>query len=197
MLLQVLANASTNLFIRKKIIAGEQSDIFIYGFEIFYSTLFSSLGIIVLAIIFNSWTNGVLFLLYFMPIRIFAGGYHASTYRRCFILTNAVFLITIVFANILFYFNFAIKFVILLVSIVYIVKHAPIENVNAPLSSYKRIKNMVYAKRCLFIECVSMVIWFSFGFYRVVLLIIATTVIVSLMMKIADHNIHVPWLIIS
>lgn len=188
MLLQGLANASTNLFISKNIISNEQSDIYIYGFEILYSTLFSMSGIMLLAIIFASWTNGIIFLLYFMPIRIFAGGYHASTYGKCFVLTNAVFLITIVFANILFLTNNAIRFIILLASLRYIVKYAPIENINAPLSTHKRAMNMLYARRCLFIECVSMIIWFGLGFNKFILLIIATTVMVSLMMKLANHN---------
>ena len=64
-------------------------DIYKYGIEITLSTILNILIILILSLIYGSFFTGIIFLLVFIPLRKFTGGYHADTYMKC----NIVFAI--------------------------------------------------------------------------------------------------------
>ena len=78
--------------------------VYIYGFELFLSTVSSMISILIISAIFFHTYSGCLFLAVFITLRLFSGGYHAETYGRCFILTNCVFLLSVVFSQLLLLF---------------------------------------------------------------------------------------------
>lgn len=86
-----LSTYLTHYFIKKNIIKSNLSQIYIYGFQLTISTLCSLLSILLLSS-FSNFIFGITFLLFFMPLRFCAGGYHSNTYQKCFILTNLCFL---------------------------------------------------------------------------------------------------------
>ncbi len=88
-----LSSLLTNYLIKKKIIDASKQDIMLYGFQLTLSTLASSLSILLISAS-NNVIYGIIFLIYFMPIRFFLGGYHATSYQKCFLYTNACYIIT-------------------------------------------------------------------------------------------------------
>ena len=113
-----------------------------YGFQLSLSTLASTCSIIVLGILSGDAPSAFLFLGVFFFLRLFAGGFHASTYSRCFLLTNSIYLAVILISNHLVYFHlYYLLPVITVASCVTIIVLAPIRNKNHPLSERTYLKN--------------------------------------------------------
>ena len=81
---------ANQLYIKGEI-AEDKIVIIRYGFEIMISSLFILLSIPLCAIIMFRLSDGIIFLLFFMPVRLFSGGYHAPTYKCTFRINGAPF----------------------------------------------------------------------------------------------------------
>ena len=88
--------------------------IYQYGTELTLSTSAAVLFILLLATILGNLLWGIIFLVIFISFRFPGGGYHASTYRNCFILTNSVFLASFVISLVLLHTPSFIRDVLLL-----------------------------------------------------------------------------------
>ena len=76
-------------------------EVYIYGIEIILSTLIEMVTILLLAALFSEITEGLIFIGGFFFLRIFSGGYHADTYRKCFLVTIGAFLSILILTEIL------------------------------------------------------------------------------------------------
>lgn len=61
-----------------------------YGCELLFSTVLTVVFILGVGFLTGYLLQTIVFLLAFMPIRTVANGYHASSYRNCFLLTNLI-----------------------------------------------------------------------------------------------------------
>ena len=128
----------TNQLEKSIILSDDDKEIYIYGFEITLSTLISILSTIFISLLFNNIQYSAFFLLFFYSIRLFCGGYHAKSYLRCFLLTNLVFISTIVLTKPIILYDLEwIVLVLVLLSSVIIFHFSPVQNKNHPYS-YKR-----------------------------------------------------------
>lgn len=110
-MLKFISDKSFCILSKYTYIEHEQRDIYIYGFELFYSTLFTLLSIFFLSsICLNNILFAVIFILFFYPIRLFCGGYHCKTYRNCFFLTNIIFILSYFFAKLIL--SYRIQFIL-------------------------------------------------------------------------------------
>lgn len=64
------------------------------GMDVLLSTGITIVGILGLAIVLHNLQGAMLFLLCFITVRSYSGGYHASTRLRCFFLTCSAYLCT-------------------------------------------------------------------------------------------------------
>lgn len=153
-MLRLLSGKSTEVLLRNSIISDKKKAIYIYGFELFYSTAFCIISILTLGTVFHYLDLAVTFLLYFMPVRVAAGGYHAKSYGRCFILTNSVAVICIFFSKLLWNVSEGeiILWIIFGVSFWYIWKEAPVVTKKHPLKADRILKNRRYAHIILIVE---------------------------------------------
>ena len=85
-MLRQFASYWTRCMILKGIINQEKEQIYIYGLELFFSTLSSVLSMILISLITNNFLYGVLFLIATVPLKMTANGYHAKTFLKCFLL---------------------------------------------------------------------------------------------------------------
>lgn len=117
--------------------------VYIYGVEIILSTLLEIISILVSAIFLSSFIKGIVFIVVFFTLRIFAGGYHAETYKKCFCITCGVFLAVLLIANIVLKLSDEkILWVLLYLAITYIIVRAPVLNKNQPLSKSEIVNNV-------------------------------------------------------
>jgi len=140
----------TDQLIYRNIIDKSQKNIYIYGFQLFLSTLCSVSAILGVAFLSGNFIEGVVFLTIFMSLRMTANGYHAKNYLGCFILSNSLFVFYLFLLSVctgvegqyLFCF-FAV------LSSVYIFVKAPVEHPNHKLSDLKRKVNRERARKLL------------------------------------------------
>lgn len=73
----------TNFFLQQKSISEDEKEIYQYGVEITISSILNILLILLLSILVRSVLSGIVFLVCFIYVRRYTGGYHAETYFRC------------------------------------------------------------------------------------------------------------------
>ena len=81
---------------RKKIIKQQDMDVYAYGIQNLLIFLFNLFSFMVIGAIFHTIMYTVVFILFYSVLRIYAGGYHASTAMRCYFISNIIVLIFII-----------------------------------------------------------------------------------------------------
>lgn len=123
-----------------------KKSIYRYGTELTLSTVAAVVSILLLAYLLNNLCYGIIFITVFISLRLPGGGYHASTYRNCFILTNSVFLASYAVSAVLYYTPDIVGSVLLLICCVVIWVLSPIPNRHHPISKYTFRKNKLIVR---------------------------------------------------
>lgn len=90
-----LACKVSHSFLKHRIIDENMIEIYIYGLEIIFSSLFTTLSILLIGLFMKSFGFTLLYLIITIPLKLYAGGYHAETYKKCFFISNVSFFITL------------------------------------------------------------------------------------------------------
>lgn len=138
-MLNKIATKITKTMLASKIIAEDMFDIYVYGVELLLSFLFNTTIIMIAGILLGRILQTLLFLLIFVLLRSFTGGYHANTYGVCtfvtFLVYGGVLLLSELFvSSLLFYGVLTIVGVALLLALV------PIEHPNKKITEKKKRK---------------------------------------------------------
>ena len=120
----------------------EMADVYKYGFEITISSLLNIIFVLCCGLIIGDIFASVVYLLVFIPIRLFAGGYHATSYVRCNIAMVAAFLLTYALYRTLIWLNTDIRILeaILLANGLPIIIFSPVKNPHKELTPDKAKK---------------------------------------------------------
>lgn len=153
-MLHRLASFCTGGLLRHGAVSAARRAVYVYGFELFFSSLSSACSIILLSLCFGRISDALLFLLLYVGLRLFCGGYHAETYARCFISTNLTFLCVLILAKSVVYFNAVCGTPVLTaLSCALIFWLAPIRNVRHPLSERTYQRNRTAARALSLLVC--------------------------------------------
>ena len=136
--------------------------VYIYGAELLFSTALAAFSILLISFLAGRLFSGILFILIFVSLRIFVGGYHASTYRNCFLLTNGVFLAVLAASTLLDRLEVPMLTLGLIPSIAIVWMLAPIRNPHHPLSKEAYEKNKLVGRVLVCIESIVSVVADSF-----------------------------------
>ena len=137
--------------------------VFRYGFELTISTLSSILSVLFLSLLLNATIETIVFLIAYMSLRIWSGGYHAKTYARCFLSTNLTYLAVYAISRILLTLESVWPPLILLFAAnIVIFTWAPIKNKNHPLSEKRYQHNKKIVRIQLFVYNLVFVVFFIF-----------------------------------
>ena len=131
-----MSKSVSSFFILRGIISAEDRKVYEYSFEILISTVLSFLALAIVAIVSNTGLITLLYLLGFVPLRLIAGGYHAKTHFRCFIMlmiTYSAFLLTNVFIPTGYVMITTILSTLTSITLVFLL--APSEDANKPVSN--------------------------------------------------------------
>lgn len=90
-----LAEISARILLKTNVIEKEQLEIYVYGFQVLYSNLFIGFSTFVWSVLLQTKMEWLIFISYFFILRLFVGGYHSPTFRKCFVLSNFLFLAVI------------------------------------------------------------------------------------------------------
>lgn len=145
-MLQHCATQIVGFLMNKSELDQSKKAIYQYGAELTLSTTAAVVSILLLAALLGNLMWGIIFLVIFISLRLSGGGYHASTYRNCFILTNSIFLASFMIAFILLYTTSIIRNTLLLSSCFVIWILAPIPNPHHPVSERTFHKNKIIVR---------------------------------------------------
>ncbi len=115
----------------ENIVKKNDVDICKYGLEMFVLSFVEIFFILILSLVVKNFFNTLIFLGFFIPLRIYAGGYHANTKIKCFLVflvTYALFTTAIQYLPHEFYLKVSVLSIIL--SILMVLIHSPIINHN-------------------------------------------------------------------
>lgn len=120
----------------------EMADVYRYGFEITISSILNIILVLCCGIIMDDVLASVVYLFVFILIRIFTGGYHATSYLRCNIVMVVSFLLTYALYRVLIGLNTDIRILeaILLANGLPIIIFAPVKNPHKELTPKKAKK---------------------------------------------------------
>lgn len=143
-----------SFFINNEIIENDKKELYSYGIRQGILMILNISTIIILGLLFKLTWEIILFITAFIPLRIYAGGYHAKTENRCYLFSIILSLIVIVAIKFISVTYFQILCLTIIGSII-IVALAPIEDSNKPLS---QIEVEIYKKNTRIILVIEMLI---------------------------------------
>lgn len=188
-MLQRCATQIVGLLYNKAELDRSKIAIYQYGTELTLSTAAAVASILLLASLLGNLLWGVIFLFVFISFRLPGGGYHASTYRNCFILTNSVFLVSFGLALVLLYSPNIIWNVLLLASCFVIWMLAPIPNPRHPVSKRVFCKNKIIVRGLTVIDPLFMILGdFLFPMYSLLCIYTASVAAVAVMMILSKKR---------
>lgn len=158
-------------------------DFYRYGIEIGISSILNIVLVLLLGIIINRVLESIVFLVLFIFIRSFTGGYHADTYFRCNLLMCVTFVIT-VWINHMTVNKIPVTILIglILLTEIIIFVLGPIENKNKPIDDSKKvILKIMGVIVSLMINCVGLLFIDSY----IGTMIIYTTFLIATLMVAA------------
>lgn len=92
-MLQICAAGFVRLLYRHVDLPPQRRPVYVYGAMLLFSTVSSAGVMLLLAALLGRFGYGVVFVGVFVGLRSFVGGYHASTYKNCFLLSQTTFLL--------------------------------------------------------------------------------------------------------
>lgn len=139
MLERVVAQKIVDYLCGDGIIKEKESDVYVYAYELLLSSLISVFLVLSLSLVCGNILYAGAFLIGFVPLRIYIGGYHASSHFNCHLVFLIAFLTSVVLSYQIvatYRFRLIATFVLLIVAFVF----APVEAENKRLTSEKHKK---------------------------------------------------------
>lgn len=140
-----LADDITLLMVNHNIISNDDRESYIYGLELLLPKIAFYLTIITIAIVSKTILVSTLFILMYMELRRYTGGFHCKTAEMCLLFSTLIYLIMIF----LYLFNqIEIKYGLMITSIISLIiisVFSPVENKNRPLDNEEQNKYRVKA----------------------------------------------------
>lgn len=153
-----------------EIIDDERYEICRYGINQLFTTILDFATILLIGFVFNMILEGIIFTAAYIPIRIYAGGYHAKTPQRCWLFSAIMLLIVLCIikytSNEQFF--FWIYTVLSLISCVMIWTLSPVEDKNKTLDEQENIVYRHRTRSILFLEIILSIILYAIHCYSIV-----------------------------
>lgn len=114
-----------------------------YGLVCIFSEITKIIPYFIIFYLFSLEKYYIIIIIFFCPIRIFSGGYHAKTYWGCFFITFAIFALIITITKYIA-FNIIILIFLLVISFIFICIFSPVDNINKRIKSDERRLKLKY-----------------------------------------------------
>lgn len=145
--------------ISRHVITSEDKAIYLYAYEAMFARVLGWGTLLLLGIVFQCIPGTIAFFIMFFPLRIFAGGYHARNYERCYITSTITFAILTMCSR--FWvsdINPLILIVIVVAFLTVILMLAPVGDENKPLDHVEQIKYGRIAKAIAIVEAIAVIL---------------------------------------
>lgn len=146
--------------LKNKVILKEDKEIYVYGFKSGFTLLLNLLTAFIVGFVFGMILQSIVFMISYIPLRSYAGGFHASTPWRCYGISLFIIAAVLSWLKFVPFLSIGCIVAIIIGSVLCFVL-APVEDKNKPLDEKEQ---RVFKKRAyliLIIEiCISAAIYF-------------------------------------
>lgn len=139
-----------NWLIRTETINEQDQEIYLYGMRLFFVLFINIVTGIIIGCIFEMLIECFIFFLLFIPLRMNAGGIHASNYLKCYLLSSITIIVILYFIKTL-NFNSEHSIWLIIISTTILNFLAPIEDTNKPLDDNEIIVYGLRTRKILII----------------------------------------------
>lgn len=138
-------------------ISQDEREIYEYGYTLLLEMIVNCLIAIIIAYAMNKISILILFSIFFIPLRSFAGGFHAKSSLSCYVISNSVLVFAYFGDNLLRNksFDLFMLVVLLLFLGLIIYKISPVDSINKRLTVEEKIKYKRMVKRIVFLEMIA------------------------------------------
>lgn len=160
-----VAESLVFLLIKHKKLDIKDRDIYIYGLEVILLNGSLLISFLIMSIWLDMIFHFVGFLIFFLPLRIFVGGYHSKRSEVCFIISNAMYLLTLVIVkNYLGLHNNINVVIVTFVALIITYIWSPVRNKNRPLADCQYKRNKKIALVIILVDFALLLILLKFNF---------------------------------
>ena len=144
---------------RENVIASEDRELYVFGIQQGLTMILNFATMIIVGLVIGVFWHILVFAFAYMPLRSFAGGYHAKTPLRCYVASTAMVVFVAVSARIVIYSSLLMVAlpILALVCATVILILAPLGSENKPLDD---IELKVYKKKTLYVCAIEITILF-------------------------------------
>lgn len=160
----------------------KEKDLCVYAFELLLSNIFNFILVISLCIFFNIQKECIIFLLFYCPVRFFAGGGHAPNHLSCIVIFYLYMHGSIILSNWLlkeFYAVYLLPLagILLLLCLCLNIKYAAFHKAKLQKARHRKITGVLFL-----IEIIVMLLCLSQGYYLPIFLAVFGFVLESVML---------------
>lgn len=176
----VSANITDSL-VNSGVVPSEDRDLYEYGIRQGVIMIINLVTVILVGVMFGMVIQCVAFMVAYIPLRSYAGGYHAGTQLTCYLLSIPFMIIMLIGIRVIPWNGYICVAVLLFAGIV-LFKLTPVEDLNKPL---RPIEITVYRKKSLIIatvlSCIAILLWFA-GIKQIAVSIIMALFMIAVML---------------
>lgn len=140
--------------VRSDVVKAEDAEIYIYGINQILVSVVNVLSALIIGLIFGVFFEIAVLMAAYIPLRSFAGGFHAKTPLRCYIFSIIMLIVVSIGLKYLSIAAWA-YYAVLAVSFVIVLVLSPIEDRNKPLDE---LEYKVYKRRAVIIAAIELLI---------------------------------------
>lgn len=164
-------------------IGDEELEVIAYGMEILFQKIIFFIGAIIISLIMNAFTEGIVFMILFTILRQSAGGVHMNSKITCAASSAAIFIMSIVLIQL------AIKnaevynvlFCLALVGTIALLTIAPVDTPNKRITKIQKKKNSLKVKLILLGFYSVLLCSFLINFHQLCCVIVVVVVVESIL----------------
>lgn len=152
------------LLIVNKIVDIQQRDIYVYGLEVILLNGSLLIMFLITSLLCGEMINFLAYFVFFLPLRLFSGGYHAEKSESCFVLSTIMYGISIAVTKFfpLLYLNW--KWIVAgVISVIVILVLSPMVNKNNPLTKAQQKRNRIIVCVLLAVDLVVFILSCNFN----------------------------------
>ncbi|BCN29466.1 accessory gene regulator ArgB-like protein [Anaeromicropila herbilytica] len=178
--------------IRKSVLKEDDRELYEYAYELLMGQVINILISAVVAILFHSVIPVGIFLVTYIPLRSYAGGYHSRTNERCTLLSTAIIILVCLVTKRVEFHDAPYLIVGLgMVADAIIFLLSPVEDLNKPFDQEEKKRYGKRARIILAIEIIISTCCYFIGLKLISFVIILNHVILSVMLCIGRGRIYI------
>ena len=188
-LLARLAVKIVNNLVHSGVIKEEDAEIYIYGINQILTSVLNVSSALIIGLIFGVFPEIAVFMAAYIPLRSFAGGYHAKTPLSCYVFSVIMLIVVSIGLKYLHLADWVYYAVLVAATLVVLVL-SPVEDRNKPLAE---IEQKVYKKRKMNIATAEVMVCLALkflGYDNLFVAVVYSFVVLSFMLvagKVKNH----------